>query len=82
MGVVTNMRRLVNGILIGFGSALSIVIFASWHLLLLCLDSGYLIVGEADVMKAAQIATNVGAILGILLVVAGLGIELLWKKRN
>jgi len=76
------MRELINGILVGFGSALFIVIFASWYLLSLCLDSGYLIVGEAKVMEAAQMATNVGTILGILLVIAGLGMELFRRKRS
>lgn len=75
------MRKLINGVLIGFGSALSIICFASWLLFLRVLDSGYLIVVEADVMEAAQIAANVGAILGILLVVAGLGMELFRRKK-
>ena len=65
----------------GFGSALSIILFAAWQLLWLVLDSGYLIVAEADVIEAAQIATNVGIIFGILLVIVGLGLELLGKKK-
>jgi len=65
----------------GFGSALSIILFAAWQLLWAVIDSGYLIVAEADVIEAAQIATNVGTIFGILLVIAGLGLELLGKKK-
>jgi hypothetical protein len=76
------MRKLINGFLIGFGSALSIILFASWILLLRVLESGYLIVAEAKVIEAAQIATNAGTIFGILLVIAGLGLELLGKKRD
>jgi hypothetical protein len=76
------MKRLFNGVLVGFGSALSIIVFVSWHFLSLCLDSGYLIVGEAKLMEAIQITTNVGVVLGILLVVAGLGMELLGRKKR
>lgn len=75
------MRKLINGFLIGFGSALLIILFVAWQLLWRVLDSGYLIVAEADVIEAAQIATNVGTIFGILLVIAGLGLELLGKKN-
>jgi len=71
----------MDGIPIGFGSALSILIFTSWHFLLQCLDSGYLIVGEAKLMRAVQIAANVGTILGIPLAVAGLSLELLGRKK-
>ena len=71
-----NMRKLMNGVLIGFGSALSTVVFSAWCLLWMVLDSGYFIVTEAKVIKAAYIATNVGVFLGILLVAIGLGIEL------
>jgi len=70
------MRKLINGVLIGFGSALSIVVSAAWVLLSLVLESEYLIVAEAKVIGAAQIAIVVGAIVGIVLVVAGLGVEL------
>lgn len=76
------MRKVLNGVLIGFGSALSVIVFASWHLLLRCLESRYLIVGEAKVIQAAQIATNVGTVVGVLLVVAGLGMELLGRMRK
>jgi len=75
------MRKVINGFLIGFGSALSIILFTAWQLLWRVLDSGYLIVAEAKVIEAAQIATNVGTIFGILLVIAGLGFELLGKKK-
>ena len=70
------MRKLINGVLIGFGSALSIVVSTAWVLLSLVLKSEYLIVAEAKVIEAAQIATVVGSILGMVLVVAGLGLEL------
>ena len=70
------MRKLINGVLIGFGSALSIVVSTAWVLLSLVLESEYLIVAEAKVIGAAQIATVVGSILGMVLVVAGLGLEL------
>ncbi|MDH5779271.1 MAG: hypothetical protein OEZ29_01600 [Candidatus Bathyarchaeota archaeon] len=70
------MRKLMNGVLIGFGSALSVVVSAAWVLLSLVLESRYLIVAEAKVVEAAQIATVVGAILGIVLIGAGLGLEL------
>jgi len=70
------MRKLINGVLIGFGSALSIVVSAAWVLLSLVLESRYLIVSEAKVVGAAQIAAIVGSILGIVLIVAGLGLEL------
>jgi len=75
------MRKLINGFLIGFGSALSITLFAAWQLLWRVLDSEYLIVAEAKVIEVAQIATNVGTIFGILLVIAGIGLELLGKKK-
>ena len=70
------MRKLTNGVLIGFGSALSIVVSTTWVLLSLVLESEYLIVAEAKVIEAAQTATIVGSILGIVLIVAGLGLEL------
>lgn len=76
------MRRLLDGILIGFGFALSILLFASWHLLLRCLDSRYLIVGEAKVMEATHIATGVGTLLGVLLVAVGLVVELLGRRKK
>jgi hypothetical protein len=76
------VRRLLGGVLIGSGSALSVVVFVSWQLLMWCLESGYLIVGEAKVVEAAQVATVVGAVLGVLLVVAGLGLELFGRKRG
>lgn len=53
----------------------------AWQLLWRDLDSGYLVVAEAKVIEAAQIATNVGTIFGVLLVIAGLGLELLGKKK-
>ncbi len=74
------MKKLISGVLIGFGSALSIILPTSWHLLMLVLDSEYLIVAEARVIEAAQIAASVGTILGILLVAAGLSMELLGRK--
>jgi len=80
LGTERTMRKLMNGVLIGFGSALSIVLPTSWHLLMLVLDSEYLIVAEAKVIEAAQIATSVGTILGIILVVAGSSLELLRRK--
>jgi hypothetical protein len=49
------VRRLLGGVLIGSGSALSVVVFVSWQLLMWCLESGYLIVGEAKVVEAAQV---------------------------
>jgi len=55
--------------------------FTSWQLLWRVLDSKYLIVAEAKVIEAAQIATNIGAVLGILLIAVGLGIELLGRKK-
>ena len=70
------MRKLMNGVLIGFGSALSMVVSAAWVLLSLVLESEYLIVAEAKVIEAAQTATIVGSILGMVLVIAGLGLEL------
>lgn len=75
------MRKLINGFLIGFGLALSIILFAAWQLLWRVLESEYLIVAEAKVIEAAQIVTNVGTVFGVLLVVAGLGLELLGKKK-
>lgn len=77
---VTKMRKLMNGVIIGFGSALSTVVSAAWVLLSLVLESKYLVVEEAKVIGAAQIATVVGSILGIVLVVAGLGLELRANK--
>ena len=82
MGTERTMRKLIDNFLIGFGSALSIILFTSWQLLWRVLDSGYLIVAEAKVIKAAQIATNVGTVLGILFVAAGLGMELLERKSE
>lgn len=76
------MRRLISGILIGFGSAMSLIVYASWILLGWVLESKYLIVFEAKVISAAETATNLGTILGILLVVAGLGMELLARIRK
>jgi hypothetical protein len=70
------MRKLMNGVIIGFGSALSIAVSAAWVLLSLVLESEYLVVAEAKVIEAAQTATVVGSILGIVLVVARLGLEL------
>lgn len=40
-----------------------------------------LIVAEAKVIETAQIATNIGAILGILFIAVGLGMELLGRKK-
>lgn len=75
------MRKLVDGFLIGFGSAMSIITFTAWELLWRVLDSGYLVVAEADVITAAQKATYVGVILGVLLVAAGLCVEWLGRKK-
>jgi len=76
------MRKLIDGFLIGFGSALSIILLASWILLLRVLESGYLTVAEADIIEAAQIATIIGTLLGVLLVTAGLSLELAGRKRK
>ncbi|MDH5690342.1 MAG: hypothetical protein OEY81_02790 [Candidatus Bathyarchaeota archaeon] len=80
------MRRLIVGFLTGFGAALSIILFTGWNFLLAVLDSGYVTVAEADVIEAAQLATTVGAMLGILLIAAGVGVELLartaWAKTG
>ncbi len=73
---MAKMMKLIDGFLIGFGSALSIIVSAASVFLSRVLESGYLIVEEAKVIKAAQIATNAGILLGLLLVAAGLGIEL------
>lgn len=70
------MRRLASGVLIGFGSALSLVVYAAWDLLQNVLESEYLIVHEAKVISAAQTASHVGIVLGILLVFTGVSIEL------
>jgi len=70
------MGKLLNGILIGFGSTLSIITFASWHILLLAISSRFLIIGEADFMQAIEYATYITTILGILCANTGLGIEL------
>ena len=45
------MRKLMNGVLIGFGSALSIVVSAAWVLLSLVLESEYLIVARRKSSK-------------------------------
>jgi hypothetical protein len=76
------MSKLIKGILIGFGLALSIVAFAAWTLLLMFVESGYLIVGEAKVMEGAQTATVAGVVLGVLLVVAGVGLRQCGKATN
>ena len=70
------MRRLASGVLIGFGSAVSLVVYAAWDLLQNVLESEYLIVHEAKVISAAETASHVGIVLGILLVFAGLNMEL------
>ena len=75
------MRKLIEGFLVGFGSALSIILSASWVLLLRVLESGYLIVAEADVIEVAQVATTSGTVVGIVLVVFGLGLELLRREK-
>ena len=49
------MRKLMNGVLIGFGSALSIVVSTAWVLLSLVLELRYLVVAEAKVIGAASI---------------------------
>ena len=70
----------------GFGAALSIILFTGWNFLLAVLDSGYVIVAEADVIELAQLTTAVGAMVGILLIAAGVGVELLarttWAKTG
>ena len=76
------MRKLINGFLIGFGSALSIILLASWILLLRALESGYLTVAETDIIEAAQIATIIGTFLGVLLVTTGLSLESAGRKRK
>jgi hypothetical protein len=45
-------------------------------------ESGYLIVGEAKVMEGAQTATVAGVVLGVLLVVAGVGLRQCGKATN
>jgi len=78
------MGKLLNGILIGFGSALSIITFASWHILLLSVSQRFLIIGEADFMQAVEITANLTTIMGILCVITGLSMELhqRWKQRS
>ena len=49
------MRKLMNGVLIGFGSALSIVVSAAWVLLSLVFESRYLVVAGAKVIGVASI---------------------------
>ncbi|MCW4019874.1 MAG: hypothetical protein NWF14_01405 [Candidatus Bathyarchaeota archaeon] len=70
------MRRLISGILIGFGTAMSLIVYATWDLLARVLESKYLIVHEAKVISAAETATQIGTIVGMLLVFTGLSIEL------
>jgi len=76
------MGKLLNGVLIGFGSALSTVTFASWHVLLLAVSSRFLIIGEADFMQAVEYATYLMTILGILCAITGLGIELYQRLKK
>lgn len=76
------MRKFVSGVLVGFGSALSVAIYTAWDLLLACLDSEYLIVGEAKVIRAAEIATHIGTALGILLIIAGLSVALFGRIQE
>ncbi len=76
------MRKLLNGVLIGFGSALALIVSTAWCLLWMVLDSGYFVVTEAKVITAAYLATNAGVVLGILLLAIGLGIELFARKRG
>ena len=70
------MRGLASGVLIGFGSAVSLVVYAALDLLQNILESEYLILHEAKVISAAETASHVGIVLGILLVFAGLNMEL------
>ena len=70
------MRRLASGILIGFGSAMSLVVYVVWDLLGRVLESEYLIVQEAKVVSAAETAAHTGTLLGMLLVFTGVSIEL------
>jgi len=70
------MRRLASGVLIGFGSATSLVVYTAWDLLQNVLQSRYLIVHEAKVISAAETASHVGIVLGILLVFTGVSMEL------
>lgn len=70
------MRRLISGILIGFGTATSLIIYMAWDLLGRVLESKYLIIDEAKVISAAETATHIGTILGMLLIFTGLSIEL------
>ena len=70
------MRRLASGVLIGFGSAVSLVVCAAWDLLQNVLESEYLILHEARVISGAETASHGGIVLGILLVFTGVSMEL------
>ena len=76
------MGKLLNGILTGFGAALSIITFASWHILLLAVSSRFLIIGEADFMQAVEFASYLTTIIGILCVVTGLSMELYQRRKT
>lgn len=76
------MGKLLNGTLIGFGSALSIITFASWHILLLFVSQRFLMVDEADFMEAVEITTNLMTILGILLTITGINMELYQRRKQ
>jgi hypothetical protein len=53
-----------------------------WNLLVRCLESIHLVAGEAKGIEAAQTATITGTLLGVLLVTAGLSLELAGRKRK
>jgi len=78
------MGRMVNGVLVGFGSALSVFAFASWQVLVFSVSQGFLIVGEADFVRAVEVAANFMIAIGILLIVIGISMELYqrWKRRK
>jgi hypothetical protein len=52
------MRRLISGILIGFGTATSLTVYAAWNLLGQVLESKYLVINEAKVISAAETANS------------------------
>jgi len=76
------MGKLLNGVLVGFGFALSIVVFASWHFLVFSISQGFLVVGEADFMQAVEVAANLMTAVGVLLTVAGIGVELYQRHKQ